>query len=188
MYWIIAYTGYTLINSVDAFFYFFFSFIAWHHAAYINSKYGYCGSASDWADDDCVIVVNMCINYKSVSEQTECTVCTVQNVWRKEVWDRSETGEVTCSTYWVRTEVSQYKVTQDWTLTLTLTHRLLLLHISFTIIISNPSTSSSTWSSHHHHHHHHISSHHHLHIVIIIIMINIINIKIILSWHNHHNH
>jgi hypothetical protein len=66
-----------------------------------------CGSARDWADDDCVTVVNVCVNYKSVSEQTVCTVCTVQNVWWKEVWVRSETGEVTCSTYWVRTAVSQ---------------------------------------------------------------------------------
>ena len=36
-----------------------------------------------------------------------CTVCTVQNVWWKEVWVRSETGEVIGSTYWVRTAVSQ---------------------------------------------------------------------------------
>ena len=60
----------------------------------------WCGSASDWADDDCVIVVKVCINYKSVSEQTVCTVCTVQNVW----WKESETGVKRAKWHSVRTE------------------------------------------------------------------------------------
>ena len=42
----------------------------------------------------------MCVNYRSVSEQTECTVCTVQNVWRKEVW----TGVKRAKWHAVRTE------------------------------------------------------------------------------------
>ena len=54
----------------------------------------------------CTIVVNRGLTTRVKGEQTVCTICTVQNLWWKEVWVRSETGEVTSSTYWVRTAVS----------------------------------------------------------------------------------
>jgi len=60
--------------------------------------------SNGWAGKWCVVVVNV-INYKC--EQTVCTVCTVQNVWWK-IWVKCETGEVTWSTYWVRTAVSHH--------------------------------------------------------------------------------
>ena len=53
----------------------------------------------------CAIVVNRGLTTRVKGEQRECTVCTVV----KEVWVRCETGEVTVSTYWVRTVVSQYR-------------------------------------------------------------------------------
>ena len=61
-----------------------------------------CGSASDWADDDCVIVVNMCINYKSVSEQTVycvyCTECMEKRSLRQE-WNGRSDMQYVLSTY-----------------------------------------------------------------------------------------
>ena len=70
---------------------------------FFNSSF--CGSAWTELKMWCAIVVNRGLTTRVKGEQRECTVCTVV----KEVWVRCETGEVTVSTYWVRTVVSQYR-------------------------------------------------------------------------------
>ena len=73
----------------------------WNDSVYWKSR---CGSARTELKMWCTIVVNRGFTTRVKDEQTVCTVCTVQNVW----WKKSESGEVTGSTYSLRTAVSQY--------------------------------------------------------------------------------